>query len=154
MASVAHTNQAPTRASAADLGSALLRSKGPEKLAQRVEKPVYYALLQRNDGIVGNGDVLRANLGAALGDVAIPDPVLLPQIRHAILGINRIHLQLRSVNQESRPDKFVEQLMIPQDVANVLAEKALDALAKFLRAVDIGLIHAPRPIRRVRLARF
>jgi hypothetical protein len=33
--------------------------------------------------------------------------------------------------------------MLAQNVADILAEKALDALAKFLYAVDISLVHLP-----------
>ena len=44
--------------------------------------------------------------------------------------------------------------MIAQHVAHVLAQKAFDALAELLHPVDIRLLHAPRPIRRVRLARL
>ena len=33
--------------------------------------------------------------------------------------------------------------MIAQDVADVLAQEAFDALAEFLHAVDVGLLHAP-----------
>ena len=50
--------------------------KTAKQLRQRIEKPVHNPLLQRNDRIVGDGDILRTNLGAALGDVAIADAVL------------------------------------------------------------------------------
>ena len=40
--------------------------------AQRVEELVDHALLQRNDRVVGDPDALRADLSAALGDVAHP----------------------------------------------------------------------------------
>ena len=36
--------------------------------------------------------------------------------------------------------------MLAQHVADILAQKTLDALAKFLHAVDVRLRHAPRAI--------
>ena len=41
---------------------------------QRIIELIDYALLQRNNGIVGDGDAFRANFGAAFGDVAVADP--------------------------------------------------------------------------------
>ena len=48
---------------------------------------------------------------------------------------------------------FVVLVVVAQDVADVLAEEALDALAEFLHAVDVLLLHAPGAVRRVRRAR-
>src|SRR6476660_8167573 len=45
-------------------------------------------------------------------------------------------------------------LMIAKHVTNVLAKKALDALAKFLHAVDVRLLHSPRSVRGVRRSWF
>jgi len=45
------------------------------------------------------------------------------------------------------------QVMIAQDVANILAEEAFDTLAKLLRAIDVGLLHPPRTVGGIRLAR-
>ena len=35
------------------------------------------------------------------------------------------------------------ELMVSEHVADILAEKALDALSKLLRAVHIPLVHSP-----------
>ena len=43
--------------------------------------------------------------------------------------------------------------MLAQHVAHVLTQKALDALAEFLHAFDVGLEDAPCSVRRVRMAR-
>ena len=51
-------------------------------------------------------------------------------------------------------DEPVEQLVIPKDVTHVLAEETLDALAEFLHALDVHLLHAPGAVRRVGLARL
>ena len=55
----------------------------------------------------------------------------------------------KAADQKARADKFIMQLMFAQNVANVLAQETLDALAKFLHAVDVGLVHPPGAIGRV-----
>ena len=40
--------------------------------------------------------------------------------------------------------------MVAQDVADVLAEEALDALAEFLHALDVLLLHPPGAVGGVR----
>ena len=78
----------------------------------------------------------------------------LPQFLEAILGVERMHLERGGVNQKARPDEFVVLPVIAQDVADVLAEEALDALAELLDAIDVGLRHAPGAVRRVGRARL
>src|SRR6185436_4550755 len=46
----------------------------------RVVEPVDDPLLHRNDRVVGDGDLLRAHLRAALRDVAVADTVVLFEI--------------------------------------------------------------------------
>src|SRR2546427_11758931 len=65
-----------------------------------------------------------------------------------------MHFERRHVNEKTRPYEFVVHLMIAQDMANVLTEKTFDTLSKFLDAIDVGLLHPPRAVRRVRWARF
>ena len=43
--------------------------------------------------------------------------------------------------------------VVADDVADVLAEEALDALAEFLHAIDVALRHAPGAVGGVGLAR-
>src|SRR5262249_57877956 len=81
------------------------------------------------------------------------DPVRVPEIARAVLGVERVHFERRRVDEMARPDESVEQLMLAQDMADVLAEKALDALAEFLHALDVHLGHAPAAVRRVRRPR-
>jgi hypothetical protein len=76
-------------------------------------------------------------LAAARGDVAVADAVALAQLGNAVLGVQRIHLQRGGVHEIPRADKAVVHVMIAQHVANVLAEETLDALAEFLRAIDV-----------------
>ena len=64
-----------------------------------------------------------------------------------------MHLERRDVDEEAGPDELVMLVMIAQDVADVLTQEALDALAELLHPVDVALIHPPRPVWRVRRAR-
>ena len=45
-------------------------------------------------------------------------------------------------------------LVLAQHVAHVLAQETLDALAKLLHAIDVGLLHPPGAIRRIGRARL
>ena len=74
--------------------------------------------------------------------------------RDAVLGVERVHLERRRVHEEARADELVVLVVVAQHVADVLAEEALDALAEFLHAIDVGLLHPPRAVGRVGLARL
>ena len=89
------------------------------------------------------------DLGAALGDVAVADAVRVLQVADAILGVERVHLERRGVDQEARADELVVHLVVAQHVADVLAQEALDALPEFLHAIDVRLRHPPGAVRRV-----
>src|SRR5438552_14875372 len=110
---------------------------------------VHHALLEWNDRVVGYRDVLRADLGAALRNVAITDAVRLLQFPGAIFHVQWVHLQRGGVNQKARPDELVVLLMLAQHVADILAEETFYAFAEFLHAVHIRLSHAPGAVRRV-----
>ena len=122
--------------------------------AERIVELVHDSLLERDDRVVRDGDVLRADLGAALGDVAQADAVLLPQVRDPVFGVERVHLERRDVHQEPRADELVVHAMLPQDVADVLTQEALDALPVLLHPVDVGLIHPPGPVGSIGRARL
>ena len=74
----------------------------------------------------------------------------LAQVLDPVLGVERVHLQRRDVHQKPRADELVVLVVLAQDVADVLAEEALDALPELLHPVDVRLIHPPGPVRRVR----
>lgn len=63
----------------------------PEESRHRIIKLIDDAFLHRDNCVVGDADVFRANFRAALGDVAIADAVVVLQIRDAIFGIERMH---------------------------------------------------------------
>ena len=101
-----------TKNQAGDRSSSNLWTKDLPEPAQGIVELVHHALLQRDDRVVGDGDVLRANLGTALGDVAQANAVGLLELRHAVLGVERVHLQRGGVNEEARSDEFVVLVMV------------------------------------------
>ena len=84
----------------------------------------------------------------------IADALGLLQFRQAILGIQRVHFQRGGINQEAGADELLVLVVVAQHVADVLAEETFDALAEFLHAVDVLLLHAPGAVRGVGLARL
>src|SRR5689334_16667945 len=129
------------------------RLKDAKQPGKRIVKLVHNPLLQRNDGVLCDGDVLRANLAAAGGDIAIADAMRLCQLGDAILDIERMHFERSNMDEEARPGELVEMAMLAQNVAHVLAEETFDAFSEFLHAIDVLLGHAPRAVGRVGRAR-
>ena len=78
-----------------------------------------------------------------------PMPVFVLEIAEPIGGVERVHLERRAVEEEARSDEALEFAMIPQDVADVLTQEALDALPEFLDAIDFALRHPPGAVRRI-----
>src|SRR5580700_6624859 len=60
-----------------------------------------------------------------------------------------MHFECSGIDEQTRTDKFVMLVVFSQNVAHVLAEKTLDALAKLLNALNVGLLDAPCSIGRV-----
>src|ERR1700687_3289111 len=113
---------------------------------------VGHALLQGDDAVVGDVDVLRADLGAALGDVAEPDARVVVQEPGAIHGVERVHLERGGLDEEARArEGLLLLLVVADDVADVLAQEALDALVELLGAIDVLLHH---PVLAVRVRRL
>ena len=86
--------------------------------------------------------MLGADLGAALGDVAVPEAEIF--LRHilAIQNIQGVHVQLGGAHQEPRAGEGLLVLLVVADhVADVLAQEAFDALAELLGALHILLGH-------------
>src|SRR5712664_4647654 len=120
-----------------------------EQPPQRIVDLVHHAFLERDDGVVGDGDLFRAHARAALGDVAEPDALRLRQFADAVLHVERVHLQGGYVQEEARADEALVHLVLAEHVADVLAEEALDALAELLHALDVLLRHAPGAVGRI-----
>src|SRR5215468_6577831 len=136
--------------------SNMLPSSRPSALLEEAKEPherivrvVHHPLLERDDRVIGDGNALRAHLGAAFRDVAIADPERLLQGGPPVLHVQRMHLEPGHVDEEARADEPILQPVLAQDVADVLAQEALDALAELLHAIDVPLGHAPAPVRGV-----
>ena len=114
-----------------------------DKHEQRIIEFIHYPLLERNDGVVGDVDVFRAYFSAALGDVAEADAELVLQHLCARDAVERMHLERGRADEEARSAKLFLLVVIAQDVADILAEEALDALAELLHAIDVALVHLP-----------
>src|SRR5436305_509486 len=78
---------------------------------QRIVELVDHPLLQRDDGVVGDGDPLGADLGAVLGDVAVADPLGVLEVPQPVLDVERVHLQRGGVDQQPGADEPVVQVV-------------------------------------------
>src|SRR5262250_1407516 len=97
----------------------------PQRIVEVVDDP----LLQRDDRVVRDADVLRADFRAALRDVAEPDPERVLQEPRPVHAVERVHLERGHADEEARAAEALLLAVVAQDVAHVLAEKTLDALA-------------------------
>src|SRR5271168_118330 len=88
-------------------------------------------------------DVLGANLSATLRDVTETDAKLFLQHPRSGDAVERMHLKRSRTYEEPRATKLLLLAVVSQDVADILAEEALDALAKFLYAIYVPLVHLP-----------
>src|SRR5262249_31458953 len=79
----------------------LLAGHLAEEPQDRVVVAIDHALLEGDDAVVGDVDVLGADLGAALGDVAQPDPTRVAGELPAVGGVERVHLQLGQPDEEA-----------------------------------------------------
>src|SRR5437867_2640017 len=117
-----------------------------------IEELVGHPLFERNDRVVGDVDVLGADFGAALGDVAEAHARGVLHEGRAIDGVQRMHLEAGQLDEEAWPRECaLVFLVIADDVTHVLAQEALDALVELLDAIDVLLHH---PIRSVGLRRL
>src|SRR5258708_35356080 len=64
-----------------------------------------------------------------------------------------MHLEGGGINQETRPDESIVQLMVAQNMTSILAKKSFDALPEFLHPIDVLLLHAPGAVGRIRRSR-
>ena len=132
----------------------LLGPEHTEQARERIVQTIDDALLQGDDRVVGDRDLFRADVGATLGDVAVTDTEGVREVLGTILGVERIHLQRGGVDEVPRADEFVVQPMVAQDVTDVLAKEALDALPELLNPLGVRLRHPPRAVLGVGRARL
>src|SRR5690606_34276392 len=125
----------------------LLQLVPPEDRAaepdQRIEPPVDDPLLHRNDRVIGDFNAFRADLGAALGDVAVADALGVAGVLDPVgPGVQRVHVQFGGADEHPWPGEGRLVLLVVADhVAYRLAQEALDALAELLRAAHVDLLH-------------
>src|SRR3982074_692146 len=107
-----------------------------------------HPLFERNNGVVGDFDLLRTHLRAALGDVAHADAGARFDQLQPVIAVQRMHFQRREADKEtrSREAAFVA-LVVANDVADILTQEAFDALVELLDPVYVALEHTPRAIR-------
>src|SRR2546428_3047590 len=126
------------------------------KLAQQphdgIEELVGHPLLERDDRVVRDTDVLGTDLGTTLRDVAEADAGRVLDEGRAVDRVERVHVEAGQLDEEARPrERALVLLVVADDVADVLAEEALDALVELLDAVDVLLHH---PVGAIRLRRL
>src|SRR5947207_10935070 len=88
-------------------------------------------------------NLLGTNFRAALRNVAVPQAKLILEQARAVESVQRMHFEAGHSNEESRAGELFLLVVLAKNVANVLAEKAFDALAKLLNPVDIELRDFP-----------
>jgi hypothetical protein len=77
--------------------------------------------------------VLGADLGAALGDVAVAEAEVVLGDVPPVGFVRRVHLKLRDAHEEPRAgERVLVVRVVPDHVAGVLAQVALNALAELL----------------------
>lgn len=81
--------------------------KQTDELSQRVVKPVSHTFFKGNDGIIGNGYMLRANIRTALGNIAKTNAVATFQILNAVFHVERMHLKRGGIYHVARPCKLL-----------------------------------------------
>jgi hypothetical protein len=125
------------------LKAALLAADLTEEHGQRVVELVYHSLFERDDGVVRDANLLGTNLRTAFRDVAITQAQLVLQKGSAVKAVEGMHLETGNTNEEARARELFLLVVFAKNVANVLAEKAFDALSKLLDAVHIQLRDFP-----------
>jgi hypothetical protein len=111
----------------------------PEQHGQWIVKLVHHALFERDDGVVGDANLLGADLGATLGDVAKAKAELILEKARAVAAIEGMHFEAGDSNEEARAGELLLLVVFAKDMTDILAEKAFDALTKLLDAVHIQL---------------
>src|ERR1700752_3497501 len=110
--------------------SATTRNLGSEP-HDRIELAVHDALLERDQRVVCDLDGLGAHLGAALSDVAHTKTMIILRRVLSIELVQRVHVEFGDAHQEPRPAVgLLVFLVVTDDVADVLAQEAFDALAE------------------------
>src|SRR2546427_4564164 len=124
-------------------GLLLLTAEPAQQPHDGIEELVGHPLLERDDRVVREVDVLGADLGTTLRDVAEADAGRVLDEGRAVDCVERVHVEAGQLDEEARSREGGLVLLVVADhVAHVLAEEALDALVELLDAIDVLLHHA------------
>jgi hypothetical protein len=121
------------------LKALLLAAELPEQHGQRIVKLIHDALFERDDSVVGDANVLGTDLGATFGDVAETQAQLILEYAGAVAAVEGMHFESGDSDEEARAGELLFLVVFAKDVADILAEKAFDALSKLLHAVHVEL---------------
>src|ERR1700730_10903056 len=110
----------------------LCPSNLPHQHEHGIVEFVNHTLLQWNDRIVRDVDLLGANLGAALGNVAEADAELILKQPRARFRVEGMHFERRNADEKPRSPELLHLLVIAENVAHILAQEAFNALPKLL----------------------
>src|SRR5207247_8597217 len=118
-------------------GLLLLGAELAQQPHDGIEELVGHPLLERDDRVARDMDVLGADLGTTLRDVAEADAGRVLDAGRAVDRVERVHVEAGQLDEEARPrERALVLLVVADDVADVLAEEALDALVELLDAVE------------------
>src|SRR4029078_12478331 len=85
----------------------------------------------------------------ALGDVAEANAAAVLEVFTPVALVDRVQLQPGRPNEVARSHEGALRLVVPEHVADVLAQEAFDALPVLLDALDVLLLPAPLLLRHV-----
>lgn len=98
----------------------------------------------RDDGVVGDVNVLRTDFGAAFGDVAEAYTGGIAGKRDTVERVFRVIDVVGEAGEIAGAEEGTFLMVVAEDVTDVLTEEAFDASAVFEEALDVLLEHLPR----------
>src|SRR6516162_114903 len=90
---------------------------------ERVIEFIHNPLLERDNGIVGDVNLFRADLRAAFRDVALADAQFLAQQPAARCAVHGVHLQTGHAHKKARPRELFLLVVLAQNVATFWQRK-------------------------------
>jgi 3-methyladenine DNA glycosylase Mpg len=117
----------------------LLAAKDAKEHGEGVVKFVHHAFFERDNGVVGDANLLGTNLRATFGYIAETEAELILEQAGAVAAVEGMHFEAGDSNEEARAGELFLFVVFAKDMTNVLTEKTFDALAKLLHAVHVEL---------------
>src|SRR5438445_402251 len=100
--------------------SLLLAANLSKQHRQRIVKFVHHALLERDDGVIRDVNLLRANLRAAFRDVAKSEAEFVLEQRGAVAAVERMHIEAGDADEEAWTGELFLHVVLAKDVTHVL----------------------------------